>query len=100
MLQVNSEVERLRRVVVQPPGAAMDRMLPEHIVPESQGYLLFDDLVDTRLAAKEHAQLVEVLGAFAEVVVFQDLLATALEDGDVRSAFAPGRCLLFSPPLG
>ncbi len=78
MLQVNSEVGRLRRVVVQPPGPAMDRMLPEHIVPESSGYLLFDDLVDTRLAAKEHAQLCEVLGAFAEVVVFQDLLAAAL----------------------
>jgi arginine deiminase len=86
MLQVNSEVNRLRRVVVQPPGPALDRILPEHIVPESSGYLLFDDLVDTRLAAKEHAQLSEVLGAFAEVIVFQDLLSEALVDPDCRSA--------------
>ena len=46
MIRVNSEVERLRRVVVQAPGPALERMMPEHIVPESSKYLLFDDLVD------------------------------------------------------
>jgi len=85
MIQVNSEVERLRRVVVQPPGPALERILPAHIVPESSGYLLFDDLVDVRLAQREHSQLCEVLGAFAEVVVFQDLLAESLEDAARRS---------------
>jgi len=86
MIRVNSEVARLRRVVVQPPGAALERMMPEHIVPESSQYLLFDDLVDVPLAQEEHKELCEVLGTMAEVVVFQDLLTEVLEDEDRRRA--------------
>jgi arginine deiminase len=85
MIQVVSEVGRLRKVVVHAPGAAMERMLPEHIEPSSPSYLLFDDLVDVRAAADEHQQLCDVLETVAEVVPFQNLLAETLEDGDRRS---------------
>ncbi len=86
MIRVNSEVERLRRVVVQPPGPALERMLPEHIVPESSQYLLFDDLVDVTQAQQEHAELCEVLGTMAEVLTFQDLLTEVLSDDTSRGA--------------
>ena len=84
MVQVVSEVGRLRRVIVHPPGAALERMLPKHIDPSSPSYLLFDDLVDVRAAADEHAQLCQVLGTSAEVLYFQDLLATTIENAECR----------------
>ena len=80
MINVVSEVGRLRSVVIHPPGPAMERMLPEHIDPASPSYLLFDDLVDVRAAADEHEQLCNVLASVAEVVPFQRLLADTLED--------------------
>ncbi len=86
MIRVTSEVERLRRVVVQPPGPALERMLPEHIVPESSQYLLFDDLVDVPQAQREHRQLCDVLASVAEVLHFQDLLADVLELESARGA--------------
>jgi len=85
MIRVNSEVARLRRVVVQTPGPALERMMPEHILPESSQYLLFDDLVDVPLAREEHRALCDVLRTMAEVLEFQELLADVLEDEDRRS---------------
>jgi len=84
MIQVVSEVGRLRRVIVHPPGPALERMLPDHIDPASPSYLLFDDLVDVRAAQDEHRQLCAVLGSAAEVLYFQDLLATTLENAERR----------------
>lgn len=84
MIQVVSEVGRLRTVIVHAPGAAMERMLPEHIEPSSPNYLLFDDLVDVRAAADEHQQLCDVLASVAEVIPFQRLLAETLRDAGKR----------------
>jgi len=86
MISVVSEVGRLRTVIVHPPGAALERMLPEHIHPASPRYLLFDDLVDVRAAADEHRQLCDVLASVAEVVHFQSLLSDVLDDGARRGA--------------
>jgi len=86
MIKVVSEVGRLRSVVIHPPGPAMERMLPEHIDPASPSYLLFDDLVDVRAAADEHAQLCDVLASVAEVVPFQRLLADTMEDVTRRTS--------------
>ena len=55
MVQVFSEVGRLRRVVIQAPGLAHERMLPAHIEPSSPHYALFDDLIDVVQARREHA---------------------------------------------
>jgi arginine deiminase len=86
MIQVFSEVSRLRRVIVHGPGNALERMLPEHIEPSSPRYLLFDDLVDVRKAADEHRQLCDVLGSVAEVLQFQELLAGALDASAIRAS--------------
>ena len=86
MINVVSEVGRLRSVIVHPPGPAMERMLPEHIDPSSPNYLLFDDLVDVRAAADEHQQLCDVLQTAAEVVPFQSLLSETLADDQKRAA--------------
>ena len=84
MIRVTSETGRLRRVIVQPPGPALERMLPHHIDPGSPEYLLFDDLVHVPTARREHAQLVDVLATVAEVLRFEDLLRDVLRHVEVR----------------
>lgn len=89
MRYVGSEVDRLRRVVVKTPGVALASMLPEHIHPGSESYLLFDDLVHVPSAQEEHAQLAAVLSTAAEVLDLDDLLLAALEDASLRRRLIP-----------
>ena len=79
MIKVTSEIGRLRRVVVQPPGPALERVLPDHINPSSPDYVLFDDLVHVPLARREHEELRALLACTAEVLIFEDLAAEVLE---------------------
>ncbi|MFT5680721.1 MAG: arginine deiminase [Myxococcota bacterium] len=77
-MSVTSEVGPLRQVIVQPPGGALERMMPRHIHPSSPDYLLFDDLVHVPQARAEHARMREVLGCVAEVYLLEDLLTEVL----------------------
>jgi len=78
-IQVASETGRLRRVVVQPPGAALARMKPRNIEPGNEDYLLFDDLVHVPQAQREHADLRTVLSVGSEVHVLETLVTEVLE---------------------
>jgi arginine deiminase len=84
MLKITSEVARLKRVVVQRPGAALAEMVPRHIDPSSSHYLLFDDLVHVPEAQKEHDQLCRVLGTTAEVGFWDELLVETLAIEEAR----------------
>jgi arginine deiminase len=84
MIQVMSEVGRLRTVVIQPPGTAHERMLPAHIDPGNPNYALFDDLIDVAQARKEHDQLRAVLQTVAQVYNMEDLVSEALEISEAR----------------
>ena len=64
---IKSEIDPLSLVIVQKPGLFHDQMHPDHIKeyladgklnPE---YLLFDDLIDTNLAIKEHDDFTNVI---------------------------------------
>lgn len=80
-LCVNSEIGRLRRVLVHRPGAEIDSM-----VPEMMEELLFDDILFGEEAQKEHDIFRHVLErAGVEVLEAEDLLADVLEDSDLRS---------------
>ena len=85
MVHVASETGRLRRVVIQRPGAALSCMLPAHIHPGSEDYLLFDDLVHVPQAQREHDQLAAVLRTTAEVAYVDDMLLHCLGASDARS---------------
>ena len=78
-ISVRSEVGRLRRVVVQPPGVAHERMLPAHIDESSADYVLFDDLVYVPAAREEHRWLERVLASVAEVHHLETLVASVLD---------------------
>ncbi|PYQ62172.1 MAG: hypothetical protein DMF53_13655 [Acidobacteria bacterium] len=76
-LRVDSEIGRLRRVLVHRPGREIDWM-----VPAMMETLLFDDILDGDEARDEHDLFSEVLRqAGAEVLEAQDLLAGVLKEG-------------------
>jgi arginine deiminase len=80
-IRVDSEIGRLRRVLVHRPGLEIDRM-----TPPMMGQLLFDDILDGDEARGEHTDFTAVLSkAGVEVLDAQDLLAAALEDADARA---------------
>ena len=80
MLDVRSEIGRLRRVLVHEPGLEVDRM-----VPPMMAELLFDDILFGDRAREEHGRfrrLLQLVGI--EVVESQDLLGETLADEAAR----------------
>jgi arginine deiminase len=81
MVQVTSEIGRLRRVLMHEPGPEVDRM-----VPPMMEELLFDDILFGDRARDEHRRfrrLLQLLGI--EVVEANDLLVEALADDRTRA---------------
>jgi arginine deiminase len=79
-IHVESEIGRLRRVLVHRPGREIDWM-----VPSMMEDLLFDDILYGEDARDEHDGFRAVLrAAGVEVLHAQDLLAEVLEGEDVR----------------
>ena len=80
MYHVDSEAGRLRQVILHRPGREMDRL-----DPENRDFLLFDDVLWTEQAQKDHDVFAEVLrGEGVEVLYFQDLLAEVLAVPEAR----------------
>jgi arginine deiminase len=80
MLDVTSEVGRLRKVLMHQPGPEVDAM-----VPSMMEELLFDDILYGDRAREEHAlirRVLQVLGV--EVVDAQDLLEDVLRETTAR----------------
>lgn len=74
MVRVDSEVGRLRRVLVHEPGSEVDRM-----VPAMMEQLLFDDILYGERAREEHGMFRRVLQLLGvEVVEAADLLSETL----------------------
>lgn len=78
--EVGSEVGRLRQVIVHRPGREMDRL-----TPGNKDFLLFDDVLWTEHAQRDHDAFVRGLQAEgAEVLLLQELLAETLEVPEAR----------------
>ncbi len=92
-LRVDSEIGRLRRVLVHRPGLEIDRM-----VPTMMEQLLFDDILDGDAARREHGTFRQVLRrAEVEVLTAGDLLAATLEGEPARAAALAGLAALGAP---
>jgi arginine deiminase len=79
-IRVDSEIGRLRRVLVHRPGREIDWM-----VPSMMESLLFDDILDGDEGRDEHAVFRRLLiEAGVEVLDSQDLLADVLADEAAR----------------
>lgn len=79
-IQVNSEIGRLRRVLVHRPGVEIDRM-----PPSMMEQLLFDDILDGDEAREEHDVFCRVMAqAGVAALDAQVLLAEVLERAEPR----------------
>ena len=79
-LRVDSEIGRLRKVLLHRPGREIELMSPE-----SAKELLFDDILWLKQARREHDQFADALrDRGVEVFYIQDLLAEVLDDAEGR----------------
>ncbi len=85
MIQVNSEIGRLRKVLVHQPGSEVERMTPDMMEE-----LLFDDILFGSEAAREHSTFTEVLDKLGIAWVDpKQLLAETLEIQEAREWLHP-----------
>jgi arginine deiminase len=101
VLGANSEVGKLRTVLVHRPDLAHERLSPTNCHE-----LLFDDVIWVSRAQAEHDTFVELMRAEgAEVLLFHDLLAETLEDRAARAWLLERRLrpeettIMFARPL-
>lgn len=78
---VDSEIGKLKRVIVHTPGREVEAM-----TPESAEEVLYNEIVPVASVQREHATLKAVLEQVSEVHEFTELLARGLEDSEARSA--------------
>ncbi|MFO9689553.1 arginine deiminase [Weissella confusa] len=82
-LQVNSEIGRLRTVLLKRPGDEL-----ENITPASMGELLFDDIPYLKIAQAEHDAFAATLREKGvETLYIEQLVADVLADAHIRSQF-------------
>lgn len=80
-LNVNSEIGKLKSVLVHLPGREIDVMLPSMMEE-----LLFDDILYGQLAREEHRRFQQIIWFVADQVLdLQDLLEEVLENEDLRT---------------
>jgi len=79
MLSVHSEIGRLRSVVCHAPGPELSVVTPAN----RQDYL-FDDILDLRIARREHSRFTDILARFATVYEVTDLLVEVLRIPEAR----------------
>ncbi len=80
MPTINSEIGRLRTVLLHRPGVELARL-----TPENKERLLFDDILWLERAQEEHDRMADILRSRGvEVLYLRDLLAETLVDDDVR----------------
>lgn len=82
-IQVNSEIGRLKTVLLKRPGKELENLVPDHL-----SGLLFDDIPYLKVAQEEHDKFAQTLrNEGVEVVYLEKLAAEAIADKDVREQF-------------
>ena len=82
-IQVNSEIGKLKTVLLKRPGKELENLVPDHL-----SGLLFDDIPYLKVAQEEHDKFAQALrDEGVEVVYLEKLAAEAIADKDVREQF-------------
>ncbi|MBC7088114.1 MAG: arginine deiminase [Tissierellales bacterium] len=83
VIEVNSEIGRLRQVMLHRPGKEIENLMPEYL-----DRLLFDDIPYLKIAQKEHDEFAETLKSKdVEVVYLEDLVVESLLEREVLNSF-------------
>src|SRR6476620_3542271 len=78
-VHVSSEIGTLRSVIVHSPGNELDAVTPGNRVE-----YLYDDIIDSEQARREHHRFVALLERFTTVYQVRDLLADILANAEAR----------------
>ncbi len=79
-INVNSEIGRLKKVMLHRPGHELENLMPEYL-----DRLLFDDIPYLRIAQEEHNSFADILRQNGvEVVYLSDLVAESIINQDVK----------------
>jgi arginine deiminase len=78
-VRVTSEIGALRSVLVHTPGPELLA-----VTPSTREDFLYDDIIDTDIAQREHRRLVAILERFATVYQVRDLLLEVASNPSVR----------------
>lgn len=82
-INVKSEIGKLKKVLVHRPGKEVERLYPAVFAD-----LLFDDIMDIRVAQVEHDAFTSILrNEGVEVIYIENEVATTLKDKKVREKF-------------
>ncbi|UDI77317.1 arginine deiminase [Staphylococcus taiwanensis] len=82
-IQVNSEIGRLKTVLLKRPGKELENLVPDHL-----SGLLFDDIPYLKVAQEEHDKFAQTLrDEGVEVLYLEKLAAEAIADQAVRNQF-------------
>ncbi|MBS4534650.1 arginine deiminase [Clostridium sp. D2Q-14] len=83
VLNVTSEIGRLKTVLLHRPGEEV-----ENLTPDLMERLLFDDIPYLKIARQEHDAFAKILkDNGVEVLYLEELAAEAIEDKEVRERF-------------
>ena len=79
-IHVNSEIGKLKKVMLHRPGHELENLMPEYL-----DRLLFDDIPYLRIAQEEHNSFADILRQNGvEVVYLGDLVAESIINQDVK----------------
>lgn len=82
-IRIDSEIGKLRGVIVHRPGPEL-----EHLLPKYMGDLLFDEIPWLKKAREEHDGFVKAIKSRgAEVYYLEDLTEDILDDKELRKEF-------------
>lgn len=82
-INVNSEIGKLKKVLLHRPGKELENLMPEYLER-----LLFDDIPYLKIAQEEHDEFANILrNNNVEVVYLEDLVAESIADVDVKTQF-------------
>ena len=73
-IQVNSEIGRLKTVLLKRPGKELENLVPDHL-----SGLLFDDIPYLKVAQEEHDKFAQTLRDEGVEVVYLEKLAKQLQ---------------------
>lgn len=83
VLNVHSEIGKLKKVLLHRPGKELENLTPDHL-----SRLLFDDIPFLRIAREEHDAFAKILrDNGVEVVYLEEVMAKTIKEKEVRESF-------------
>ncbi len=83
VININSEIGKLKRVLLHRPGKELENLMPEYLER-----LLFDDIPYLKIAQEEHDEFADILrNNGIEVVYLEDLVRSSIINEDIKKQF-------------